>query len=80
MNADEIRRALFPHEETIKRLQEEIKGLKAQIETLTKELANAQKPQQPVSEETPSTKRARKTKAESSQGTEFGDADSVSEG
>ena len=31
MNAEEIRRALFPHEETIKRLQAEIETLKARI-------------------------------------------------
>jgi hypothetical protein len=37
MNADEIRRALFPHEETIKRLQEEIETLKARIAELEAE-------------------------------------------
>ena len=31
MNADEIRRALFPHEETIKRLQEENAELRAKL-------------------------------------------------
>ena len=31
MNAEEIRRALFPHEETIKRLQAEIETLRARI-------------------------------------------------
>lgn len=49
MNADEILKALFPHEETIKRLQAEIETLKAQVETLTKELADARA--QPVSKQ-----------------------------
>lgn len=63
MNADEIRRALFPHEETIKRLQEEIEELKAQVETLTKELANAKA--EPVQEEVTRAKRSGKAKTES---------------
>lgn len=49
MNAEEIRRALFPHEETIKRLQAEIEDLKAQVSTLTKELTDARA--QPVSKQ-----------------------------
>lgn len=36
MDANEIRKALFPHEETIKRLQEENEALRAQIAELTK--------------------------------------------
>jgi cell division protein FtsB len=43
MNADEIRRALFPHEETIKRLQEENTQLKARIA----ELESAKPAEQP---------------------------------
>lgn len=34
MNAEEIRRALFPHEETIKRLQAENEALKARVAEL----------------------------------------------
>ena len=37
MNADEIRRALFPNEEIIKRLQEEIEVLKARVAELEAE-------------------------------------------
>ena len=36
MDADQIRKALFPHEETIKRLQEENQALRAKIAELTK--------------------------------------------
>jgi hypothetical protein len=36
MNADEILKALFPHEETIKRLQAENEELRAKIAELTK--------------------------------------------
>ena len=70
MNADEIRRALFPHEETIKRLQAEIEELKAQVETLTKELANAKA--EPVQEEAPRAKRSGKAKTESHQSDDLG--------
>lgn len=70
MNADEIRRALFPHEETIKRLQAEIEELKAQVETLTKELANAKA--EPVQEEVTRAKRSGKAKAESHQSNDLG--------
>jgi hypothetical protein len=34
MDANEIRKALFPHEETIKRLQEENKELRARVAEL----------------------------------------------
>lgn len=34
MDADQIRKALFPHEETIKRLQEENKELRARVAEL----------------------------------------------
>ena len=34
MDADQIRKALFPHEETIKRLQEENKELRAKLAEL----------------------------------------------
>ena len=37
MNAEEIRRALFPHEETIKRLQAEIETLRARVKELENE-------------------------------------------
>lgn len=70
MNADEIRRALFPHEETIKRLQAENEELKAQVETLTKELANAKA--EPVQEEVTRAKRNGKAKAESHQSDDLG--------
>ena len=34
MDAEQIRRALFPHEETIKRLQEENEALRAKVAEL----------------------------------------------
>ena len=34
MDAEQIRRALFPHEETIKRLQEENESLRAKVAEL----------------------------------------------
>jgi hypothetical protein len=34
MDADQIRKALFPHEETIKRLQEENQALRARVAEL----------------------------------------------
>jgi hypothetical protein len=34
MDANEIRKALFPHEETIKRLQEENEALRARVQEL----------------------------------------------
>ena len=34
MDANEIRKALFPHEETIKRLQEENEVLRARVDAL----------------------------------------------
>jgi predicted RNase H-like nuclease (RuvC/YqgF family) len=34
MDADQIRKALFPHEETIKRLQEENEALRAKLAEL----------------------------------------------
>lgn len=70
MNAEEIRQALFPHEETIKRLQAENEALRAQVETLTKELANAKT--QPVQEEASRVKRNGKAKAESRQSDDLG--------
>jgi cell division protein FtsB len=43
MDADQIRKALFPHEETIKRLQEENQALRARIA----ELESAKPAEQP---------------------------------
>ncbi len=37
MDADQIRKALFPHEETIKRLQEENEALRARVAELESE-------------------------------------------
>ena len=73
MDAEQIRKALFPHEETIKRLQADNEALRMQVETLTKELANV-KAHQSVSEETTPAKRTGKAKAKSSQSDELGDA------
>ena len=73
MNADEIRRALFPHEEIIKRLQAEVEALKQINESLIKDLANATT-QQPLHKEDTRAKRTGKAKAESRQGDELGDA------
>lgn len=64
MNAEEIRRALFPHEETIKRLQAEIETLRARV----KELEDAET--KPIQEEAPRAKRSGKAKAESVQNDE----------
>jgi len=43
MDADQIRKALFPHEETIKRLQEENQALRARVA----ELESAKPAEQP---------------------------------
>ncbi len=78
MDAEQIRKALFPHEEIIKRLQAENEELKAKVETLTQELINATT-QQPLHKEDTRAKRTGKAKAESRQGDELGEARGDSE-